>query len=991
MVNNYSEIHMPIRSVRLFLSSTFQDMQEEREELIGRVFPQLRERCEARGVNWGEVDLRWGVSREEAEEGLALPICLAEIDDCRPFFVAILGERYGWVPDTIAPEVVERFSWLSQLSGRSVTELEIRHGALNHSPNTALFYFRDPRWLQRLPSTVDRTKFESARSEDQRLLAKLKAEILASGHPVKVYHDPKELGSMVRDDLTQLLDRLLPDTPADCAERDAAAQQAFINRLSAGHVGREEELHQLNSHVQGRHGPAELVVTGDPGSGKSSLLAKWLMLRSGSSKGVPRPELSLWQRLFRWDMRAGEDVAVYHFAGASVDSIGIPMIVRRLTGELGRLTDVRRATPLDLVGLATEFAGALALACAKRRVILVLDGLDQVDQRGQGLDLAWLPDPLPVGVRIVASAGPGPTLDELVRRGWRSLTLGQVGTLGRAAFVTAYLRLNHHKTLDRSECGAVAAVEAGASPLFLRTFLEELVASARGIEDLPHLIRRYSAATSPIDLLDMVLERLESKFGRDRTGLVAETLSLLWASRYGLSDREIEELLALSPGGLLPGAIWIPLRQALRPFTGFWSGLVNLPALGLRQAAEGRYLSKPGSQVSAHQRLAAYFAHRPMSERVVEELPWQLAASGEWRALADLLSDPLFLEIAWPRHRYELASYWQAVQTQTPVRMADTLIRLEDSPSRAAMAAAQLLADLGHRAEALRIAWKHADSSGGLAALDLAASLAVESGDLGLARTLSARQAEEAGSVSDVDARLAALARLAAIARRLAHVARVAGDPGADETAEAHDRAALVHLDMAERLAESVAAGARLADLLGQRVQLLETRGMRSEALVQCDRRAKLYRQLGDLAGLQNTFAHRGRLLAGLRKSSRALVALREAESLARRLHDPAALQACLGDLADVLITRQRLDDALIAIVEREKLCRDTLNDRCGLALTTLQKASLFGSVMKQSAVGLDLVKHAEELATKGFCAEALARASAVRAAILAAGLLPEF
>ena len=50
----------PSRSVRVFLSSTFLDMQEEREELIRRTFGELRDRCEARGVNWGEVDLRLG-------------------------------------------------------------------------------------------------------------------------------------------------------------------------------------------------------------------------------------------------------------------------------------------------------------------------------------------------------------------------------------------------------------------------------------------------------------------------------------------------------------------------------------------------------------------------------------------------------------------------------------------------------------------------------------------------------------------------------------------------------------------------------------------------------------------------------------------------------------------------------------------------------------------------------------------------------------------
>ena len=49
------------REIRVFISSTFRDMQEEREELVKQIFPQLRRLCESRGVTWGEVDLRWGV------------------------------------------------------------------------------------------------------------------------------------------------------------------------------------------------------------------------------------------------------------------------------------------------------------------------------------------------------------------------------------------------------------------------------------------------------------------------------------------------------------------------------------------------------------------------------------------------------------------------------------------------------------------------------------------------------------------------------------------------------------------------------------------------------------------------------------------------------------------------------------------------------------------------------------------------------------------
>jgi len=79
--------------IRVFISTTVGDMQEEREELVKQVFPHLRSLCESRGVTWGEVDLRWGVSDEAKAEGKVLPLCLAEIERRRPYFIGLLGER----------------------------------------------------------------------------------------------------------------------------------------------------------------------------------------------------------------------------------------------------------------------------------------------------------------------------------------------------------------------------------------------------------------------------------------------------------------------------------------------------------------------------------------------------------------------------------------------------------------------------------------------------------------------------------------------------------------------------------------------------------------------------------------------------------------------------------------------------------------------------------------------------------------------------------
>jgi hypothetical protein len=102
------------RTVRLFVSSTFQDMQDERRILQEEVFPIVRRLLVERGVTFIGIDLRWGVTREEVENGDVLGICLREIDRCRPWILGLLGTRYGWIdpaaPDQLAAE--PRFSRL---------------------------------------------------------------------------------------------------------------------------------------------------------------------------------------------------------------------------------------------------------------------------------------------------------------------------------------------------------------------------------------------------------------------------------------------------------------------------------------------------------------------------------------------------------------------------------------------------------------------------------------------------------------------------------------------------------------------------------------------------------------------------------------------------------------------------------------------------------------------------------------------------------------
>ena len=115
----------PINQFHLFISSTFEDLQEERAALAERVFPRLRETFEGYGIAITDVDLRWGIPQDGTVLGSTVDLCLAEAANSIPYFIAILGCRSGWVPE-IDAELIARHPWISPYVGRSITELEIR-------------------------------------------------------------------------------------------------------------------------------------------------------------------------------------------------------------------------------------------------------------------------------------------------------------------------------------------------------------------------------------------------------------------------------------------------------------------------------------------------------------------------------------------------------------------------------------------------------------------------------------------------------------------------------------------------------------------------------------------------------------------------------------------------------------------------------------------------------------------------------------------------
>jgi tetratricopeptide (TPR) repeat protein len=903
------------RVIRVFVSSTFRDMHAEREELVKRVFPELRKLCEARGVTWGEVDLRWGIPDERKAEGKVLPICLAEIQNCRPYFIGILGERYGWVPREMSEDLIQAQSWLKEhvQEGKSVTELEILHGVLNdpQMATHAFFYFRDPAH-GRAAGLVEGPDEEevkelgpveaAARADGRKLkLAELKDRIRQAHREDKIAHPPREnfagptaLGELVRKDLREVIDALFPEgSQPDPLTREAAEHEGFARSRARVYVERPALFAALDAHAAGAGPP--LVVLGESGGGKSALLANWAR---------------------RLRERGDALLVIEHYIGATPASTDWAEMLRRILGELDRHFALKLEIPDKPEALRAAFANGLYRAAAQGRVVLVLDGLNQIEDRDQAPDLVWLPPELPPNVRLVLSTLKGRSLKALAERGWPTLTVDLLSVEERRELIPEYLK-QYGKELSPARTERLAKAAQTASPLYLRTLLEEL-RQWGDHNTLDGRIDHCLAAATPRELFAKVLERWEQDFERDRPDLVRDAMVRLWAARRGLSEVELLEMLGHA-GEPLPRARWSPLLFAADASLVSRSGLLGFAHDYLRQSVEGRYAAAPEAQRLVHAGLADYFAPRALGPRKVDELPWQLARAQEWQRLADLLAEPEFFVAAWDANQFEVKAYWVQIEVGSAVRMVQAYrgaISGEETGRVFVWNIGILLGDTGHPDEALAIRQRLAEQDRASGNLDsLQASLC------GQAVILTA--------CGQLDQAMASL-------KEAEHICREIGNLDILQTS-LNNQANILYprgqLDQAmalykeqERICRQLGNLDGLQTSLGNQAVILYARGQLDQAMALCAKQERICRQLGNLDGIQRSLNNQAGILSDRGQLDQAMALHKEAERVCRQLGNLDGIQRSLNNQAVILTARGQLDQAMALHKEAERVYRQLGN-----------------------------------------------------------------
>jgi tetratricopeptide (TPR) repeat protein len=861
------------RVLRVFISSTFRDMQGEREELVKRVFPEIRHLCEERGVVWGEVDLRWGVTDEQKAEDAVLPICLAEIERTRPYFIGMLGDRYGWVPDEIPRDLADREAWLTDDKGRSVTEMEILHGVLR-SPEMAghaYFYLRDPAWAASLPE-AERATYEEAAPEGRERLADLKNRVRSSGFPVRDYPDPRGIGDLVRADLLALVDQLYPATETpDALEQARIDQEAYASWLVGNTIERRADLVAVDVAVDA-DGPG-VVVSGAPGGGVSTLLAAYAAERR---------------------VRHPDELVISYFVDAQRGEAAERELLAYLCRALGD-----DAPTGDLRGRVRTL---LEQVCATRRVVLVVDGLHLIEVAGGGV--AWLPSPPPAGLRLVAGTRPGATVAWLVQRGLGRVDLQQFDAAQRRLATTTFLHA-YSKGLDRPLLEQIAGAQHCANPRQLRTVLDELRQHGDHFT-LPQLLQSLLAPADLAGLVEVVIDRYQRDYELDWPGLVGAVLGPLAASRTGLTEAELLDLLGDGARRALS-----QLQLAAGSLIGDFGGRLRLSFDQVQAAAQRRYLT---DAPEVHRRLAALFAGDPCSPRAIEELPWQLLAAGDHDRLRALLVDPAFIEAAYDTDANLLARLWARLEDTSSFRAATAYAPFAATPfTRATSIVTPIVAQFGGAPVVLELrraaveALRRDDPKGNLpAALANLAAAQHGVGDLVAAlATLDELDRTLAGGGA-VELRIALYQNRGVVQRRLGHP---------DD--------ALRDLAEAEALALEAGRPGDVQTAAGERAGVLAETGRIPEALEATAIQVDAATESGEAPARMRALLTRASLLFQTNDIAGAARATAEGEFIARDLGDLEWLATALTLHVQLRGWENRLDLArdqlteLIAVRER--------------------------------------------------------------------------
>lgn len=502
------------RQIRVFISSTFDDLQDERDHLIKHVFPELKKIAYKKGITITELDLRWGITEEEAKQGKVIEICLKEIEKSIPFFIGIIGKRYGWCPksEEISDTVIEQFSMVKNYLEQSLsaTEMEMQYGVLERPEKLhAYFFIKD----------INEDEMEI---DDPSKLKELKDKINCKEYPTLTFHSSTELGEQVRDSIFRLMDNLYPEEYKSHIDQEISNQNSIIKQLTETFVPLDENEAILNEWLADWT-KQNMIVSGESGVGKSAFLANWIKNHEIDKENSLR--------------------IVYRFVDHMENNVEFTDLEKSLCNEICKKCKIQNDNTVNLEHIlysVNEENGPL---------LLIIDGIDQITTEDRNKLFSWIPLQSQ-GLKIIISLTNAPDICNWITKHLNCtfMSISPFSRDIREKMIESYLG-NYAKKLTDEQKQRIIDNALCKNTFILKTLLEEI--KKFGIyKELDKKIDQYLQTTNAEEFFEVVLNCLEKEYG---TKYVKQILTCIWVSKYGLKENDIYTLINLK--GLSPSRV----------------------------------------------------------------------------------------------------------------------------------------------------------------------------------------------------------------------------------------------------------------------------------------------------------------------------------------------------------------------------------------------------------------------------------------------------
>ena len=616
------------RHLKIFISSTFNDMHDERQKLISNVFIKFRKLAKQRGVEVTEIELRTGVTDAT---GHIAKVCLEQVDRCIDspiFFLGMLGSSYGWDKWYEVEEKKslkdEHRTIIDKYPNISLTELEIRYAIDNLTHNQALFYVTEP-----------------IEDEDIRLVV-LKEELKGYAKErdnlgFDYYENDEEFAQKVYSDLEIALNKIYPENQKlSEVEKLRVSHEAFALSRYKGYVRYEENEKILDEFLSSNNHDDRLLLYGKSGYGKSALVANY----------------------FKNFSKESDAFVIEHYIGGAGDaSSDFYAMLRRIMLEIKEEFVIEEDVPTEPEEIINGFG--VWLQKVKRQTVVVLDGYNQIEdevkERFLKFYLSVKFEKIKLLVTAIKSDYKIDNKQEIVklnREKQKELVLKYLGIYGKKLTYDVDELLKHDMI---------------GNTLFLRTLLEEI--RLLGVyESIGTDISEYLKAKDVKELFVKIFRRYERDYD---AVLTREVLSLLYNSRDGLSQNSMLEILEQKRE--VDRYKFYPIVLALEEHLVSHSGLYQFFHNYIKKAVESRYLANDELKNHYKKELVEYFEKQEINNQRVRELPYLLFELEDRDKLYRALIDVEFFVAVQEMDAHELVHYLKYIDTK--FNIANTIMK----------------------------------------------------------------------------------------------------------------------------------------------------------------------------------------------------------------------------------------------------------------------------------------------------------------------------